>query len=320
VLQDGTAMVGRILFSWRYAPRLDRDVKTWRLAADVFNDLGMLLCLLSPVFTMPEMTLLSMCVGSLFKALCGVSGAATKGSLTVHFAKSNNLADVSAKDGSQETIVNLVGMISGTYLVTAVDGIAIPFLSYQIPVAWLLFTLLTVLHLYCNYQAVKSVVLDTLNDQRYALLCQRYITSGDNKRRCLTPAEIAARYETIFWWHFAPERPLIVLGASLSDFSEGKLRKSNGDYVLQSTVSQGCCVPRRHIYIGLLAADDRTILRALFHAHWLTCGLNKRTVSSQQINQEFSQFLKSLRDNGWQLSGCCQFSDKGSRLAVVKND
>ena len=91
VFQDGVGMIGRILFTWWYSQRLDIDLKTWRLAADWLNDIGMLLTLMAPLvphssagyqhwIISPQVLL--MCFGTLCKALCGVTGGSTRGSLT----------------------------------------------------------------------------------------------------------------------------------------------------------------------------------------------------------------------------------------------
>lgn len=49
----------------------------------------------------------------------GVAGGATRAALTQHQARRNNLADVSAKDGSQETLVNLSALIFSLILLPA---------------------------------------------------------------------------------------------------------------------------------------------------------------------------------------------------------
>ena len=46
------------------------------------------------------------------RSLCGVTSGATKASLSIHFAKNGNVADLNAKEGSQETLVNLAGMLA----------------------------------------------------------------------------------------------------------------------------------------------------------------------------------------------------------------
>lgn len=65
------------------------------------------------------------------------------------------MADVSAKDGSQEQVVQLAAMLLGLLLT--------PYLESHPSYTWTTFALLTVLHLYCNYRAVTCVVFHTLN-------------------------------------------------------------------------------------------------------------------------------------------------------------
>lgn len=52
----------------------------------------------------------------------GVAGGATRASITQHQAIKGNMADVSAKDGSQETCVNLVASIMGITLLAVFSG------------------------------------------------------------------------------------------------------------------------------------------------------------------------------------------------------
>ena len=45
------------------------------------------------------------------QSFVGVAGGSTRAALTQHQARNNNMGDVSAKDGSQETLVNLLALI-----------------------------------------------------------------------------------------------------------------------------------------------------------------------------------------------------------------
>lgn len=63
-----------------------------------------------------------LCVSSVARALVGVAGGATRAAITQHQARRNNAADVSAKDGSQETLVNLISLIVSLFLLPAVSG------------------------------------------------------------------------------------------------------------------------------------------------------------------------------------------------------
>lgn len=67
----------------------------YRLAADFFNDAAMVLDFLSPVFPKPmRVGLLSL--SSVLRALCGVAAGSSKASLSAHFAKWGNLAELNA--------------------------------------------------------------------------------------------------------------------------------------------------------------------------------------------------------------------------------
>jgi hypothetical protein len=52
-----------------------------------------------------------------------VAGGATRAALTQHFAAAGNAADVSAKEGSQETATTLLGMLAGMALLRAAAGV-----------------------------------------------------------------------------------------------------------------------------------------------------------------------------------------------------
>ncbi len=58
----------------------------------------------------------------LLQAIVGCAGGATRAALTQHQARRNNMADVSAKDGSQETLVNLAALLVSLLLIPSVTG------------------------------------------------------------------------------------------------------------------------------------------------------------------------------------------------------
>eukprot|EP00079_Xenopus_tropicalis_P030575 XP_012826634.1 PREDICTED: RUS1 family protein C16orf58 homolog [Xenopus tropicalis] len=168
ILRDGTGMVGRILFAWMKGSRLDCDAKRWRLFADLLNDIAIFMEIMAPVF--PSCFTLTVCAAGVFKCIVGVAGGATRAAITVHQAKRDNMADVCAKDGSQETLVNLAGLLVSLFLV--------PLVSDSMMATYLLFFLLTILHLYANYRAVRSVIMETLNQSRLSIVLHHYLKEG----------------------------------------------------------------------------------------------------------------------------------------------
>uniref|UniRef100_A0A4W5LW14 RUS family member 1 n=1 Tax=Hucho hucho TaxID=62062 RepID=A0A4W5LW14_9TELE len=154
-----------------------------RLVADVLNDIAIFMEILAPNF--PMCFTLIVCSAGIFKSIVGVAGGATRAALTVHQARRDNMADISAKDGSQETLVNLVGLL--------VSLILIPLVTDNPLLTFVLFFLFTILHLFANYKAVRSVVMETLNEARLAIVLHQYLRDG----RVLGPLE-ANHKEPVF--------------------------------------------------------------------------------------------------------------------------
>lgn len=61
----------------------------------------------------------------------GVAGGASRAALTQHFATQQNAADISAKEGSQETATTLLGMLLGMLVLQLCAGMNAP---YGVPI------------------------------------------------------------------------------------------------------------------------------------------------------------------------------------------
>eukprot|EP00727_Mastigamoeba_balamuthi_P009608 m51a1_g527 hypothetical protein (409) ;mRNA; r:363477-364916 len=180
VVRDLIGNAGRIVFAWSRGTSLDRDAKVWRLVADALNDLAMLVELLAPCAP-AWLFLPALCLASVMRAIVGIAGGATRDAMRAHQALEGNMADVSAKDGSQETAVNILGMLLGLAVLGAVGS--------SLPLTWAAFAALTAGHLAANWLAVRAVVLTTLNDQRLAIAAAELVSG----RPVPSPAETNAR-------------------------------------------------------------------------------------------------------------------------------
>lgn len=155
----------------------------FRLLADIFNDIAMILDCLSPAF--PKVARVFVLSGSsVLRALCGVAAGSAKASLSAHFARSNNLAELNAKDSSQETIISLLGMAAGSLVVT---WITTPFAT------WSTLILLLAVHLGMNHAAVRAVTMRSLNRQRATIVFSHFVAHGS----VLTPEQVSLK-ERIF--------------------------------------------------------------------------------------------------------------------------
>ncbi|XP_053327684.1 RUS family member 1 [Spea bombifrons] len=291
ILRDGTGMVGRILFAWMKGSRLDCDAKRWRLFADLLNDVAIFMEIVAPAF--PSCFTLMVCAAGVCKCIVGVAGGATRAALTVHQARRDNMADVCAKDGSQETLVNLAGLLVALFLV--------PLVSDSLWATYLLFLLLTSLHLYANYRAVRSIVMETLNQSRLSIVLDYYLREG----RILSPAA-ANRKEPLLpgLGSQAPVQLGVPLRSLLSSVSQMEmLQKGNRSLYLlgwrEDTGSLAAVLHER--------ASSADMIRASVHAeilHQKTRSADPARFSvlaetHRQLDLMFPDFQQGLCSAGW---------------------
>ncbi|KAL4900576.1 hypothetical protein BDW74DRAFT_161689 [Aspergillus multicolor] len=168
ILQDTSGRIATILFAHRVGTALEPECKMYRFAADIFNDLAMVLDCLSPMIPAGVSRVTVLSAAGVLRALCGVAGGSSKASLSAHFARWGNLAEVNAKDSSQETVISLIGMLVGSLVVSRIIGFT---------ATWLTLILLLTMHLSLNYAAVRSVQMTTLNRQRANIVFSSLLSS-----------------------------------------------------------------------------------------------------------------------------------------------
>jgi hypothetical protein len=163
---------------------IEPECKYYRFLADVFNDCAQFLDLLLPILPlMPKVSV--MISASVLRALCGVAAGASKATLSAHFATNGNLAELNAKEASQETVVSLMGMLAGTLLVKLVEDKT---------AVWCWMIVLVGVHLFTNYCGVRAVKMRTLNRQRATIVFREWLESNT----ILTPHDVAARESILF--------------------------------------------------------------------------------------------------------------------------
>ncbi|TCD68720.1 hypothetical protein EIP91_010004 [Steccherinum ochraceum] len=212
VLQDAFSRLTTILGAYYLGTLLYPEAKSYRLLADITNDMAIVLDLLSPQLSHYSLTatfpfishspgtslrMVALCLSGAFRALCGVAAGGAKAAITLHFAQDGavpgDVGDLSAKDASKETVLALAGMLCGSMLM--------PYL-HTAERTYTVVAVLLVLHIWINYVAVRVVVMKTLNRQRATILWAAYsgFYSPDNNkekhnksRRVLSPSDVASR-------------------------------------------------------------------------------------------------------------------------------
>lgn len=226
------------------------------------------------------------------------------------------MADVSAKDGSQETLVNLSALL--------VSMLLLPLISGQQMLTYSAFFLLTLLHLFANYRAVKSVCMESLNQTRLHLIVQHYLTTG----QVPGVAHVNVR-EPVVWP--IRRRLKVELGVSFSDIASSpgqltQLRRAYDDisahYLLYYDKQKGAAL----IVLGE-QASVREQLQACFQAEMVNfllepgpeavCQELQPVLGDIRLDDEadamrrtylaaekmFPDFLHSLTTHGW-LTDC----------------
>jgi len=198
IVKDGISRLATIAFAHRLGLAIEPECKYYRFLADLLNDSAFFLDLVSPRLAngMPKVACLA--AAEAMRAMCGVAAGASKAALSSHFALQDNLAELNAKEASQETAVGLFGLLVGTVVVRFVEDPRTVF--------WLM-VWLVLGHLLMNYLGVRCVTLRTLNRQRASIVVEEWRRT----RRCASPEEVAKK-EAVVWW-----RPV---------FGEGKVKVS----------------------------------------------------------------------------------------------
>ncbi|XP_047332511.1 protein root UVB sensitive 3 isoform X2 [Impatiens glandulifera] len=299
-LRDLTGMVGGILFTFYQGSNLDNNAKRWRLVADFMNDLGMLMDLVSPLF--PWAFVYVVCLGSLSRSFTGVASGATRAALTQHFALQNNAADISAKEGSQETVATMVGMALGMVLARFATGH--PF------VIWFSFLSLTIFHMYANYKAVKCLKLNTLNCERCSILLVHFMKTG----QVLSPDRVSTMEHVIPLWMMKPWS--LKNGKLLHDRVRLGVRVSSiNDQEMSNVLCLSGSRYRKSKYllfqqkgddIKIVMHKDSTALdtlQAFVHAIAMANLVNEKPSSGSEsfswMDSHYQDFIVKLQSSGW---------------------
>lgn len=297
-LRDLTGMLGGILFTFYQGSDLDSNAKMWRLVADLMNDLGMLMDLLSPLF--PSAFIFVVCLGSLSRSFTGVASGATRAALTQHFALQNNAADISAKEGSQETVATMIGMALGMILARITMGLPLAI--------WFSFLSLTVFHMYANYRAVGCLALTSLNIERSAILFQHFMETG----QVLSPEQVSRMEHVLPTWitSWSSKKVKLLhanvrLGVRVSSLDHQEMKEVLLSAVSDYLKAKYLLVERKGIIDVIMHKNSTAsdVLQSFIHALVMAKLMQKSTSvyleSQSWMDKHYEVFLQKLSSLGW---------------------
>ncbi|KAJ0401524.1 hypothetical protein ATCC90586_003543 [Pythium insidiosum] len=167
VLKDGLGQFGGVMFASIVNNRYDADPKRWRVASALSLDLAGLIEILTPLF--PAYFLPMASLGNVAKNISWLSASATRAGFHNSFAIRENLADLTAKAGSQA----IASSIIGTGLGIAISSLTGASTTHVLGA----FVALSAAHQFSVYRALACVSLRTLNCQRLHLVADHFLTS-----------------------------------------------------------------------------------------------------------------------------------------------
>ncbi|KAK4949663.1 hypothetical protein LTR10_011504 [Elasticomyces elasticus] len=344
IAQETIGRVATILFAHQFSQRIAAEVKFYRFFADIVNDVAFVLDCMSP--GMPIIgRVLTLCVSNACRAMCGVAAGSSKAILSAHFAKADNIGELNAKDGSQETMLSLLGMWVGSLVVSKVHGTV---------ATWSCLIPLLALHLWANWKAVKSVRLNSLNTERaHILFCgvlegkTMGLDNVNQEESILRPSapavrmgvsfekffsfmhdtvggqseshvyeyfghllEMFAREDYLLWFDMRSNRGMVLLKASATSETQAKsfchmIRCRHQRGSLTESIRKGLTKQENFNAISQSAIDG---------AAEIPCQVIVATL--QQNNQEWSEICDQAQDLGWNLDLTNLVQGQGCRIQV----
>lgn len=167
IIKDGLGQLGGVIFAGLVNNQFDADAKRWRMIASVSLDVSSFIELLTPLA--PGYFLPLAGFANVGKNVSFLAASATRAAIHKSFATHENLADVTAKTGSQCILSSLVGTGLGLSLAAALGG------DYASILAT--FAALSGLSLGSTYYSLRGVTLTTLGTHRLDFVVSSYLDS-----------------------------------------------------------------------------------------------------------------------------------------------
>lgn len=321
VLKDGLGQLGGVIYAAFIGNKFDADPKRWRLNASIILDLATCLEILTPLF--PGLFLPVAATANFFKNVSWLSASASRAGLHQSLATSGNLADITAKAGSQSIAASSVG--------TALGIILSPFIGSTPSAVFPAFMILSMAHLFSLYQGLVHLSLPTLSINRLRLATTNVFaeplatTDSSLAKTIRTPKEVCELESFVpFREQSFPvsilndssvavtppavpvhstslNRPSIIIGGSLANINdlsyslnicETYRRKStNNHYVL------GYCTQTQTIQLLYTTSVDwKSILFGYFHALQYESLIMREYSANQTISSSSTLSLQTHRD------------------------
>ena len=216
VIKDGIGQFGGVLFASLVNNKFDGDPKRWRLLASISMDCASFIELLTPL--VPSLFLPLASIANIGKNISYLAASASRAAIHKSFAIHENLADVTAKSGSQSILASMTGTTIGIMLASMIGN------DYSALIT--VFSILSSIHLISTYISLNYVTLNILNHSRFDYLFYNFQM---NQNRILSPYDMLKEERLL-----SPpdlQLPALHVGSDLND-----IISSNSDLEVRITL------------------------------------------------------------------------------------
>lgn len=170
VTKDGVGAVGRLFVGGKLSSVFDEDPKRWRMIAEAITTLGLALEIATQLSPANFVALAG--TGTLAKATGRGMGRPCFRVVQTHFASTNNVGDVSAKEEVWEVAAQMAGLAMSVALLTAVEAAGTP--EAVVP----LWAGIHALHVTLRYYALTKLRFTYPNYKRGAAMVKEHVKYG----------------------------------------------------------------------------------------------------------------------------------------------
>lgn len=195
-MKDGASYLVKIFYGSVFGDKFDDDPKSWRIAADIVEDVGGAIEILTPLFPMTYFLPLA----SLAVCLRGTSlmtGTATRHVVYRSLAANGmqNTGDIATKGESQGVTMKMLGLGTGILVSSRIGQ------NYYALLA--AYGALAAIHIAANWKSVQCVQFSFFNKQRASILIENHLKG----QRIPSPYEVSSMEKVVLppWRGFEPK-------------------------------------------------------------------------------------------------------------------
>lgn len=296
ITKDGVGALGKLLVGGRLGVYFDEDPRLWRMIAESVSTIGLSLEI-ATVFS-PNDFLLLAGVGNFAKALAKGMANPSFRVIQQHFARFNNIGEISAKEESWEVAGQTIGLLTSVGILSLLEGSPD---WHPVLFTWAAFH---TVHVICRYLALDALEFDCINTAR----ADRLITAHLQSLEVPDPHRVSQEEQFLLdWMVIGPE---IEFGTSVKDLSldfvENEFQSwveifNQEAFLLHVKHGQG------HVALkeSLTSLD---CLKAFWQFLWIKKEAQKDDPTLDQIqealqeaNKQFPDFEIKARKAGWNL-------------------